>query len=229
MGYLLTVEAPDASGKSTQIDALCERLTADGYAVRRIRFPNYGSPACKPAELYLSGALGDAPEDTGPYAASVFFAVDRYFSYRTDWKATLEQQNSVLLLDRYTTSNAIHQLAKIRDTAQRRAFLEWLYDFEFNKLALPIPDDTVFLDVPPAVSLELLSRRAQTDSTHHSDIHEANAAYLAECYEAACFAAEEKGWKRIRCTDSGKMRSIDGIHDELYAYVSARIHEKFGK
>ena len=226
MGYLLTLEAPDASGKSTQAHLLCENLRRAGIPVRTVRFPNYGSDACKPVELYLSGALGARPEDTGAYAASVFFAVDRYVSYRTDWKQDLEKPDGVVLLDRYTTSNAIHQLAKLRSPAEKTAFLDWLYDFEFTKLALPVPDDTLFLDVPPKTSLALLKSRAASDFSHVTDIHEADEAYLSRCYEAACFAADAKGWRRIPCTQNGLMRPISDIGEEIFSYVLERIKEK---
>lgn len=223
MSYLLTIEAPDASGKSTQVSLLCRRLEQVGIPVRIVRFPNYGSDACKPVELYLSGALGKHPADTGAYAASVFFAVDRYFSFHTDWKADWEKPGGVVLLDRYTTSNAIHQLAKIDGAAERSAFLDWLYDFEFCKLGLPVPDDTLFLDVPPEVSLTLLGKRAANDGSHVTDIHEADSLYLRQCYEAACFAANAKGWHRISCTCDGAMRTVSDIGEEIFAYVFQKI------
>ena len=203
MGYLLTIEAPDASGKSTQVNALTKRLEENGYKVKLVRFPNYGSGACKPVEMYLAGELGKNPADTGAYAASVFFAVDRYFSYRTGWKADLEDANTVVILDRYTTSNAIHQLAKIEDEKEKCEFLDWLYDFEFGKLSLPEPDDTIFLDVEPEVSQKLLKSRAEADKSHFTDIHEADKEYLRSCYNAALFAADKKGWKKITCTKDG--------------------------
>ena len=227
MGYLLTIEAPDASGKSTQVNLLTQRLTQDGYKVKLIRFPNYGSEACKPVELYLGGVLGKNPMDTDAYAASVLFAVDRLFSYRTDWKKDLDDQNTVVILDRYTTSNAVHQLAKIDDTEKKEEFLSWLYDFEFEKLSLPVPDDTIFLDVTPDVSSLLLEKRAKEDKTHLTDIHEADREYLSRCYNSAIFAAQKKGWKRIKCTEMGIMRSIDDINYELYTYVKGRILELF--
>ncbi len=226
MGYLLTIEAPDASGKSTQVNALTKKLEESGFTVRLVRFPNYGSDACKPVEMYLSGVLGDNPSDTGAYAASVFFAVDRYFSYNTDWKKDLEKDNCVVILDRYTTSNAIHQLAKLDSNAEKEEFLNWLYDFEFSKLNLPVPDDTIFLDVEPEVSQKLLAKRAKDDSSHVTDIHEADKAYLLNCYKAAQFAAVKKSWKVIRCTENGDMRTIDDISDELYSYVLDRINFK---
>lgn len=223
MGYLLTIEAPDASGKSTQVNALTKRLEENGYKVRLVRFPNYGSGACKPVEMYLAGELGKNPADTGAYAASVFFAVDRYFSYRTDWKKDLDDDKTVVILDRYTTSNAIHQLAKIDDEAEKCAFLDWLYDFEFEKLELPKPDDTIFLDVEPEVSKKLLLARAKADSSHFTDIHEADTEYLRKCYNAALFAADKKDWKTITCTKCGEMRTIEDISDEIWQYISSKI------
>ncbi len=223
MGYLLTIEAPDASGKSTQVNELCKHFAQDGINVRLVRFPNYGSDACKPAELYLNGALGKNPEDTSAYAASVFFAVDRYFSYRTDWIKDLEKNDTVVILDRYTTSNAVHQLSKLNTKEEQIDFLNWLYDFEFGKLALPVPDDTIFLDVPPEVSFSLLKSRAQSESAHVTDIHEANVKYLEKCYKAALLAAQIKGWKKIECVKSGKMRPICDIHKEIYSYVISKI------
>ncbi len=223
MGYLLTFEAPDASGKSTQVSLLKERLQKAGYKVESVRFPRYGTDACKPVEMYLGGVLGNRPEDTGAYAASVLFAVDRYFSYKTEWKTLLEDKDTVVILDRYTTSNAIHQLAKIEDPDKQKAFLDWLYDFEFGKLGLPVPNDTLFLDVPPAVSLSLLHARAKEDAAHVTDIHEADEAYLATCYKAAKFAAREKNWHVIPCTDGLTMRTITDISDEIFDYITARI------
>ena len=224
MAYLVCIEAPDASGKSTQIRLLEAALRRDGIPVKIIKFPRYGTDGCKPVELYLGGALGRDPSDTSAYAASTLFAVDRYVSYRTEWQSFVEKGDGVLLLDRYTGSNAVHQLSKLDEAAERTAFLDWLYDFEFTKLGLPKPDDTIFLDVPTAVSRRLMAKRAEKDSTHLTDIHERDAAYLARCYDAAKFAAEKLGWHTLVCTDEkGDMRSAEDIADELYRYVKTRL------
>ncbi|MBO4343507.1 MAG: thymidylate kinase [Clostridia bacterium] len=224
MGYLLTIEAPDASGKSTQVNELCKHLEKDGIKTRLVRFPNYGSDACKPAELYLNGALGKNPEDTSAYAASVFFAVDRYFSYRTDWYKDLKEPGTVVILDRYTTSNAVHQLSKLDSKEEQLDFLSWLYDFEFNKLSLPVPDDTIFLDVPPEISHALMLSRAKAESAHVTDIHESSGKYLKKCYDAANLVSEIKKWKRINCVKEGKLRSVADIHDEIYSFVRSKIN-----
>lgn len=222
MGFLITVEAPDASGKATQTKMLLDRLTAEGYKTYKFAFPNYGSDACRPVEMYLDGVLGKKPEDTNAYSASVLFAVDRFFSYRTEWKKLLDEENTVIVLDRYTTSNAVHQIVKL-DEGEWDGFLCWLYDFEFVKMALPVPDITIALDVPPEVSKVLMDRRAKEDENHKTDIHEADTEYLKKCYEASKYASEKWNWKRIECTANGEMLSREEIHDKIYNAVKERL------
>ena len=223
MGFLITVEAPDASGKATQTKMLLERLTAEGYKTYKFAFPNYGSDACKPVEMYLDGVLGKNPMDTNAYSASVLFAVDRFFSYRTEWKQLLDMDDVVIILDRYTTSNAVHQISKLSEDKWDE-YLSWLYDFEFVKMALPVPNVTIALDVPPETSKKLLERRAKEDANHKVDIHEADSEYLKKCYEASKYASEKWGWERITCTDeNGEMLSREAIHEKIYNAVKGRM------
>ncbi len=222
MGYLITIEAPDASGKATQTRMLCEHLEKDGYEVAKFSFPNYGSGACKPVEMYLGGELGAKPEDTGAYAASTFFAVDRYFSYHKDWKQLYEKDNFVVVLDRYTTSNAVHQICK-KPVEEWEEFLTWLYDFEFTKLGLPVPDLTISLDVLPETSQKLLKQRAILEN-RPADIHELDENYLKKCRDAALYTAEKWAWKKIECCmENGDMKSRDEIHDMIYKTVMDKI------
>lgn len=218
MGFLITVEAPDASGKATQTKMLLDRLSAEGYKTHKFAFPNYGSDACRPVEMYLDGVLGKRPEDTNAYSASVLFAVDRFFSYRTEWKKLLEEENTVILLDRYTTSNAVHQIVKLPQE-EWDGFLSWLYDFEFVKMALPVPDVTIALDVPPETSRRLMEKRAKEDENHKTDIHEADTEYLKKCYEASKYASEKWNWKRVECTRNGEMLTRSEIHEKIYNCV----------
>ncbi|MBP3580690.1 MAG: deoxynucleoside kinase [Clostridia bacterium] len=222
MGFLITIEAPDASGKATQTELLRKHLETDGYTTYKFSFPNYGSDACKPVELYLSGTLGEKATDTGAYAASVFFAVDRFFSYKTEWEKLLGDDKTVVVLDRYTTSNAVHQICKL-PKAEWDDYLSWLYDFEFNKMSLPVPDITVSLDVKPDVSKKLLEKRAKEDAFHKSDIHEADSEYLEKCYDAAKYAAEKWGWTRIDCCDGDQMKSREEIHSMIYKAVTDKM------
>ncbi len=225
MGFLITIEAPDASGKATQTKLLAERLTEEGYKTYKFSFPNYGSDACKPVEMYLDGVLGKKPEDTNAYSASVLFAVDRLFSYRTEWKKLLAEENTVIILDRYTTSNAVHQICKL-ERGEWDEFLSWLYDLEFEKMSLPVPDITLALDVPPEINKVLLEKRAKEDASHKTDIHEADAAYLEKCYEASKYASEKWGWTRIPCTDAEGMLSREEIHGMIYSAVIERMEKK---
>ena len=205
MGFLITVEAPDASGKATQTKMLLERLTKEGYKTYKFAFPNYGSDACRPVEMYLDGVLGNKPEDTNAYSASV-----------------LDEENTVIVLDRYTTSNAVHQIVKL-DESEWDTFLSWLYDFEFKKMALPVPDITIALDVPPEVSKVLMDKRAKEDENHKTDIHEADTEYLKKCYEASKYASEKWNWQRISCTKDGEMLSRSEIHEKIYNAVKKKL------
>ncbi len=218
MGFLITIEAPDASGKATQTKLLTERLKAEGFDTYKFSFPNYGSDACKPVEMYLNGVLGDKAEDTGAYSASVLFAVDRLFSYRTQWKELLEKPSTVIILDRYTTSNAVHQICKL-PYENWDEYLCWLYDLEFVKMALPVPDITLVLDVLPEVSRKLLQKRAMEDAEHKTDIHEADSQYLEKCYKASKYAAEKWNWTAIECCENGNMKSREDIHEAIYHAV----------
>lgn len=89
-GKLIVIEGLDGSGKGTLSSMLFREMQKRERQVRKISFPMYGTPGAAPVEVYLSGKLGEHPEDTGPYAASTLYAVDRYLSYRADWGKVLE-------------------------------------------------------------------------------------------------------------------------------------------
>ena len=213
MGKLIVFEGADGAGKATQSNLLYERLARAGVDCRKLDFPRYGEPSAAALELYLHGALGEKPEDVNCYAASTLFAVDRFCSYRQDWGAYYEA-GGILIADRYTTSNAVHQASKLPQN-ERRAFLEWLFDFEYRLLGLPEPTRVIYLNVPDAISERLLRQReAQTNTS--ADIHEKDAAYLRACHEAGAMIAEEYGWLRIDCAKDGAMRSVQDIHETVW-------------
>ena len=177
MAYLIALDGTDASGKATQTALLTRRLTQEGYPVLEVSYPDYDSPSSGPVKMYLSGQLGEHPEDTDAYAASVLFAVDRFASYRSKWQDFCRRPEGVVLLNRYTTSNAVHQLSKIEGDEEKDAFLNWLFDFEYRLMGIPAPDAVIYLDMPTDISLSLLEKRCrETQAT--KDIHEKDAGHL---------------------------------------------------
>ena len=170
--------------------------------------------------MYLGGEFSHDPNAVNAYAASAFFAVDRVASYIKDWKEDYEN-GTVIIANRYTTANAIHQLSKIEDTAEREAFLDWLYDIEFNKFAIPSPDMTVFLEVPVDISLGLIASRS-AETGREIDIHE-NREHLIKAYDAALFSAEKLNWNTVHCAENEKMRTRESIADEIYSLVVEKI------
>lgn len=216
-GKLVVLEGVDASGKTTQYELLQQRLQAEGIPFMPITFPCYDSPSSAPVRMYLEGELGRSPTDVNAYAASALYAVDRFVSYKTTWGAFYEA-GGLVLAARYTTSNAVHQAVKL-PIEEREAYFSWLYDFEFTSMGLPRPDEVLFLDVPPAISLRLLAERR--DSTGQRDIHEEDPAYLTRCYDAAVDAADYYGWRRVQCTRGERLRGVQDISDELFAAVKS--------
>ena len=215
-GRLIVFEGTDGAGKATQARRLSRRLEKEGVSFREIDFPRYGNPFAEPAKLYLEGRLGERPGDVSACAASVLYAVDRYASYKEDWGAAYEA-GELILANRYTTSNAVHQASKL-ERAEREAFLSWLFDLEYRRLELPEPDLVVYLDLPVELTERLL--RARRERTHtQADIHEQDEAYLRSCRENAREIARDLGWRRIDCSRNGDLRTPEDIHREVWELV----------
>ena len=212
-GKLIVIEGLDGSGKATQSALLAEALEQQGRKVRRISFPNYQSDSSALVKMYLAGEFGSDPGDVNAYAASTFFAVDRFASFRKDW-GPFYRSGGIVIADRYTTSNAVHQCCKLQDRASWDSYLNWLFDFEYRIMGIPAPDQVLYLQVDVEESQKLMHERYAGDDTK-KDIHEANTAYLLRSQEAAEFCAEKLGWDRIRCYRDGEMRSVEDIHAEL--------------
>ena len=216
-GKLIVFEGTDGSGKATQSRLLFERLEREGVDCRRLNFPRYGEKSAALVELYLGGAFGSHPDDVNAYAASTFYAVDRYASYKQDWGAYYEQ-GGLLIADRYTTSNAVHQTGKL-PPEQRDAFLDWLFHFEYDLLGLPEPTRVLYLDMPTEATEQMMRlREAATHPT--ADIHERDEDYLRRCRENAAYVVERCGWTRIDCAREGAPRLIDDIHNEVMERVA---------
>ena len=222
MGKLIVLEGTDGSGKSTQFRMLTERLQAEGRCFKQLEFPRYAEASSALIRMYLGGEFGSRPSDVNSYAASTFYAVDRYASYKQDWGQWYEQ-GGLVLSARYTTSNAVHQASKLEGQAQAD-FLMWLYEFEYDKLGLPRPDLTIYLDVPTDFTEKLMRRREQ-DTNTQADIHEKDTAYLMACRRTGRAAAKFYGWTAVECVRDGVMRSLEDIHEELYAHVTKLMEE----
>lgn len=216
MGKLIVIEGTDGSGKSTQFALLSSRLEQEQIAFQKLVFPRYSEPSSALIRMYLGGDFGSSPNSVNAYAASTFYAVDRYASYKMDWGQWYEN-GGLVVSDRYTTSNAVHQASK-EPEEKREAFLAWLYDLEYGKLGLPRPDLILYLDVPTDFT-ETMMRRREQDTHTHADIHEQDLNYLAACRQSGKAAAAFYGWKVIQCVRDGKMRTIEDIHEEIYRLV----------
>lgn len=215
-GKLIVLEGTDGTGKTTQTRLMARRLEQEGVSFREINFPRYGSPFAKPVEMYLNGALGSRPGDVSACAASALYAVDRYGAYKEDWGADYES-GRLILANRYTTSNAVHQAPKL-PREERWAYLDWLFDLEYNRLALPKPDLVIYLDLPAELSARML--RLRQEATHtKADIHEQDGTYLRSCRESAQEIVERLGWRRVDCSRDGAVRTPDDIHRELWEIV----------
>ena len=215
-GKLIVLEGIDGSGKSSQYSRLCARMENDGIEYNHIVFPRYEKESSALIRMYLGGEFGTDPSDVNAYTASTFFAVDRFASYRTDW-GKLYEAGGLVLSDRYTSSNAVHQGSKISD-AELPAFFGWLSDLEYNKMGLPKPDLVIYLDVDIETSLARMKHRQDATDTH-ADIHERNIAYLERCLRTADTAADYFGWTRVMQKVNGVERGMDDINDEIYAIV----------
>ena len=216
MGKLIVIEGTDGSGKSTQFKLLTERVANEGHEFQRLVFPQYQEESSALIRMYLGGQFGTKPSDVNAYAASAFYAVDRYASYKKVWGEWYEN-GGLVLSDRYTTSNAVHQASKEPEEKQAD-FLKWLYEFEYDKLGLPAPDLVIYLDVPTDFTEKMMRSREAATNTH-ADIHEQDLTYLATCRRTGKAAAQFYNWTVIDCVRDGAMRSIEDIHEEIYRHV----------
>ena len=219
-GKLIVLEGLDGSGKATQAKLLTEHLAAQGVPVQKITFPDYASDSSALVKMYLAGQFGQRPDDVNAYAASSFYAVDRYASYKTDW-GSFYREGGLVLSDRYTTSNAVHQCSKL-PPMHWDGFLNWLFDFEYKKIGIPAPDCVVYLAVDPEVSQKLMTERYHGDESR-KDIQEKDREYMARSRAAAEYCARTLGWQRIECTtlENGAktMRTVQDINAEVLAQI----------
>lgn len=216
MGKLIVIEGLDGSGKSTQIELIKNTLSKKGLKYKQIKLPDYDDPSSTLVKMYLAGDFGDKPDDVNAFAASSFYAVDRYANFKRHWKAEYEE-GYVILADRYTTSNCVHQCSKL-PASEWDKYIEWLYNYEFDKLGIPKPDLVIFLDMDPVISQKLMSGRYEGDE-NKKDIHEKDTEYLEKCRKAAFYSAEKLDWKIVKCYEGEKPLSIDIIAEKIKKYT----------
>ncbi len=227
MGILIAIEGTDSSGKQTQSERLYKALTDTGVDARLVSFPAYESDSSALVKMYLAGEFGTDPESVNAYAASTFYAVDRYATYKKDWGDDYDK-GTVIVADRYVPSNLIHQASKIDNPDKKSEFISWLCELEYDRLGLPRPDATIFLDMPTETAQKLMAERAnKIDNSDKKDIHERNAEYLKKSYENAKGIAKSLSWNVVACADGdGNVRNIDDISNEIRDIVRNIINDK---
>lgn len=218
-GKLIIIESgSDASGKATQSEELLKKLTADGYNVRKVEYPNYKSESSTLVKMYLRGDFGKNADDVDAYIASTFFTADRYASFKTEWEE-FYRSGGIVIADRYTTSNMVHQASKM-EIEERDKYLDWLEDYEYNLFKIPRPDEVIFLNVPVDYSIKLMeNRKNKFTGEDEKDIHESDKNYLRKTYNNSLYIADKYNWKRVECVENEQLRTIEDISNEIYKIV----------
>lgn len=219
MGKLVVIDGTDGSGKETQMNILSGKLKEKNIDFKRVSFPNYDSDSSSLVKMYLSGDFGENASDISPYVASTFYAVDRYATYKRELEEYYEN-GGLILADRYTTANMVHQAGKIRDKDEREKFLKWVWDLEFNIYKIPMPDKIFFLNMPTDYALKLIeNRKNKFDENAKKDIHESDKDHLQNSYNAACEVAKEYNWNEIKCVKGEEIRTREEIGEEIFGIV----------
>ena len=223
MGKLFVIDGTDGSGKQTQLETLKKRMIEENIKYKTVSFPNYDSPSSALVKMYLGGEFGTDAKKISPYIASTFFAADRYATFKKDYEEYYNN-GGIILADRYTTANMIHQAGKIYDKEERNKFINWLWNFEFNLYGLPVPTEVFFLNMPPKESIQLMKNR-ENKITHEDkkDIHEKDPIHLQEAYEAACELSKQFNLYEIKCVKDGKIRTIKDINDEIFTEIKKHV------
>lgn len=216
-GRLIVIESgSDGSGKATQSQMLFDSLDREGYKVKKVEFPNYKSDSSALVKMYLNGDFSSNAEEVNAYAASTFYAVDRFASYKMEWEE-FYKSGGIVIADRYTTSNMVHQASKIDSSKKRDEFLDWIWNLEYELYGLPEPDCVIFLDMPPMYSNKLIKdRHNKFTGSEKKDIHESNYEYMKKCYNNSLYVADKYNWNKINCIKDNKILSVEKIHSYIY-------------
>lgn len=214
------MEGLDGSGKSTQTQLLEEYFSNKNIKYKKIKLPDYDSPSSTLVNMYLGGEFGKNANDVNAYAASAFYAVDRFASFKLKWKDDFDN-GTLILADRYATSNSIYQMEKISEDKWDE-YLKWTEDFEYDKIGIPRPDAVIYLDMPVDISQRLMTSRYHGDEGK-KDVHEVNVNFLNACRKSALYAAEKQGWHIVNCSDGKKPYSVEQIHKAVVEIVDKEL------
>ena len=225
MGKLFVIDGTDGSGKQTQFEELKKRLDRENIEYKTVSFPNYDSPSSSLVKMYLSGEFGEDPKAVNAYVASTFYAADRFATFKKNYEEYYKN-GGIILADRYTTANMVHQAGKIKDEEERTKFIDWLFNLEFGIYNLPVPTKVFFLNMPTETAQELMKNR-ENKFTHDTkkDIHERDEAHLKDAYNAACSLATKYGWCEIKCVEDGRLKTREEIHGEILNVVEKVLSE----
>lgn len=229
MNKIFVIDGTDGSGKKTQTKLIRERLINEGYKLSSVPFPNYPSLSSGPVRMYLEGEISENANDISAKAASTFYAVDRYITYNKDMKKYYEDNETILLQDRYTSANIIHQGSKIiskygLDSKRLDEFIEWNINLEHNDLELPKPSLTFFMNVPIETVLKLIENRPdEITGNSKKDIHERDITHLENSLKSGLYAAKKLGWYVVDCIKDGVLRSIEEINEEIYLEIKRNL------
>lgn len=215
-GKLIVIEGLDGSGKSTQVELLKQRLTESNIKLKQIKLPDYENKSSTLVKMYLAGEFGKNPSDVNIYSASLFYAVDRYASYKNIWGEDYKN-GTLILADRYTTSNAVHQTVKLPKSDWDK-YLDWLFGTEYTMMEIPSPDAVIYLDMDVDISQRLMSKRYEGEEGK-KDVHEANVEYLKACREAALYTAKRFSWNVVKCFEGDEPLPISVISDKIFDIV----------
>lgn len=219
MGKIIVIDGTDGSGKQTQLERLQKKLEQKNIPLKKVSFPNYDAESSSLVKMYLRGEFGKDAKQISPYIAETFYAADRYATYKTELEE-FYNQGGIILADRYTTASMIHQAGKIDDKQERKKFLEWMWDLEFNIYKIPKPDKIFFLNMPIEYVEKLIAnRKNKFDQNATKDIHETDEKHLMDSYNAACEVSKEYNWCEIQCAKNGELRTIEDINEEIFEKV----------
>lgn len=216
-GKLIVIEGTDGVGKSTQVKLLTERLKTEGEVITH-HFPTYDTPEGQLAANYLKGVYGEI-KNLSPEGIWMLYAVDREITWLNYLKKEYEAGKTILL-DRYTTSSLMYQGASIDDLEERKKLVNFIQDFEYNKVGIQKPDLVLFLHADLGLTNRLREERERLTNTK-PDLHESNKEYMERVYKNAMFLSNYLNWTSIKCDneDSTNLRSIEDIHEEIYRLV----------